>query len=154
MHGQFARSFPVENVYRKIHITIRAVRSPTLKQLKNMSIENRPQITPTHNHAVLEAYRTCPFTTCVIGRERLTHYSIRTDYQQVGEKLADKHIKDIMCVYKFRNQPFDTRCVFSAPLMGCPLVDEGNDFYIKNGEKIKSKLTELGKIFRKDNPKI
>lgn len=119
-----------------------------------MSIEIKPELTPTHNHTVTEAYRTCPFTTCEIARERLTPRSIRTGYQEVGEKLTDKHITDIMCMYKFRHQPFETKCVFSAPLAGCPLVDESNDFYIKIGKKIKSKLIELGKKFRKDNPEI
>ena len=106
MYGHFARFSWEENVYRKIQFTNHVVRTQIFKQLKNMSIEIKPELTPTHNHTVTEAYRTCPFTTCEIARELLT------------------------------------------------LVDESNDFYIKIGKKIKSKLIELGRKFRKDNPEI
>src|SRR4030066_2331166 len=104
-----------------------------------MSKEGGFEIIPTKNQCVIDAYLTCPMTIPVIVRERYREYAFITNYQLVGEKLSDKRIAGVMCMYRFRKGFIGNRCVFSGQVENCPLTDKNSLFFAKKGSEIVNK---------------
>ncbi len=115
-----------------------------------MDKENESQITPTRNNWVIQAYNTCPMTVPLIIRKRTGINSYVYSHYNIGEKLSDKRIIGVDCAFKIREGYFDTRCVFTARELSCPLsTDTKFDMFTKG--RGAEEIRHMGKMFREEN---